>query len=186
MATQSSPNNSGAYLQTTNAFDIAPLQDVNVTSPEFKELLVKLYQSLNNMALLLNMKDTGFYVTDREFVCGQSWFPNPALSSKTPATPTFRNAYRKVINFGTLPNNGVPVTKAHGITCTTNTSFTRIYAVATDPVNKVYKPIPYASAADVAHNIELSVDATNVTITSGGADYSAFTICYVVLEYLKS
>jgi hypothetical protein len=181
--TTSSPNNSGAFIQTTNVFDVNQLQDLNVTSPEFIQFLGRLLEALNNMALLLNMKDTGFYVTDREFVCGQSFFPNPSLSSQTPRNPTYRNAYRKVINFGALPATTAK-SVAHGITCTANTTFTRIYAAASDTTGLNYIPISYASASGTA-NIELSVNSTNVTITTA-SDRSNFNICYVILEYLKS
>jgi hypothetical protein len=47
-----------------------------------------------------------------------------------------------------------------------------------------YIPLPYASPT-LVNNIQLSVDATNVTITTG-IDYSAYTVTYVILEYIKS
>jgi hypothetical protein len=43
--------------------------------------------------------------------------------------------------------------------------------------------LPYASPTD-ADNIELSVDVTNVSITTG-SDRTGFTTTYIVLEYIK-
>lgn len=94
-----------------------------------------------------------------------------------------RDVYRKVIDFGALPNAGVK-TVAHGITFDASSSLTHLYASATDPVNLLYIPIPYASPT-LANNIEISLDSTNVIITTG-TNRSAFTICYVVIEWLKN
>ncbi len=172
----------GAFIQTTQVWDVAQLLDVDVSSDAFKELLVRLYQQVNNIANILNIKDTGQYQLS-EFVNGQLFFSNPSLSSGTAQAPEDRQVLRKVINFGTLPNTGTK-NVAHGITCNVTTSFTRIYACATDPVNKLYVPIPYASPTD-ANEIELKVDGTNVTIITG-SNRTGFTITYVVLEYLQS
>ena len=162
-------NRYGAYLPTTNIFDINDFNDVRTI--------------FNNMALIINTKDTGIY-SKSEFVNGQVWFPDPALTSYTPKTPTKRQVYRKAINFGGLPNAGT-TNVAHGITFpAANTfSFTRIYGAATDQTGGSYLPLPYASTT-LINSIELSVDNTNVSITTG-IDRTAYTICYVVLEYIK-
>jgi hypothetical protein len=179
---QQQAQNTGSFIATSNIWDVSQIYSTEVTKPEFKELLVRLFQNLNNMALSVNGKDAGIYHTD-EFVNGQTFFPNPALNSTTASKPEQRQVYRKVINFGALPNTAAkPV--AHGLSVNKAVSFTRIYATATDPVGLTYLPIPYASPV-LANNIELSVDTTNVTITTG-SNRSAFTTCYVVLEYLKS
>jgi len=159
----------GAFIPTTDI--------VNITD------FVDLRAALNNMALMINIKDTGIY-TQTEFVNGQVWFPNPAYTSQTAKKPIERQVYRTVVNFGTLPNTGT-TNVAHGITFPNpNTvSFTRIYGAATDQAGGSYLPLPYASTV-LANNIELSVDNTNVSITTG-ADQTAYTICYVVLEYIK-
>jgi hypothetical protein len=172
---------SGSFVPTTNVWDVANISDIDVTSPEFKELLIRLYQNLNLMSTVLNTKDTGYYNLS-QYSCGQLFFPNPAANSTNTNAKNFRQVLRKVINFGTLPNAAV-ATVAHGITTTAFTQFTRIYACATDPADMEYLPIPYASST-AANNIELSVDNTNVTITTG-SDRTAFTKCVVVLEYLQ-
>ncbi len=175
-------NEYGMFIPTTNIWDPSQIYQTDVTSPEFKELLVRMYQNLNNMAMAINLKDTGYYDTS-EFVTGQVFFPKPGLNSTSPTTPEFRQCYRKLINFGALPNNTTK-TMAHGITIDLNTSFTRIYGASSNPTGLLYLPLPYASGT-LVNNVELWVDDTNVNVTTG-ANWSAYSITYVILEYIKS
>lgn len=137
--------------------------------------------TLNQMSLVLNTKDTGYYPLT-EFVCGQLYFPDPTLTSASTTTPVWRQVFRKVINVGTLPNAAGTKTILHNIDIAVGFKFTRIYGVATDPSTS-FLPLPYSSATanDV---IEVWVDATNVNIKVG-KDRSGYTTCYVVLEYIK-
>lgn len=180
MASQNG-SNVGAFVPTTNVWDVGQLHDVDVTSPAFKELLVRLYQNINAIALALNIKDSGYYVTE-EFVNGQVYFPNPSLSSQTSSKPVLRQVYRRVVNFGALPNTASK-TVAHNLSITNGYTFTRIYGAASNTTGTTYIPLPYSSPV-LANNIELSVDATNVTITTG-SNRTSFTTTYVVLEYIK-
>ncbi len=173
--------NPGAYVPTTNVWDVTQLYSVDVNSPEFKELLVRLYQNINNISLLLNIKDTGYYPLE-EFLTSQGYFPSAAMIANDYTSANTRGVFRKVINFGALPNTATK-SVAHGISITTTFTFTRIYATASDTTGLTYIPIPYASPTD-ASNIELSVDVTNVNITTG-SNRTNYNVTYVVLEYLK-
>lgn len=171
----------GAFIQTTAVWDMALLESVDISSPEFKELLVRLYQNINNIALILNIKDTGMYQLS-EFVNGQLFFPNPNNNSTTAQLPANRQVFRKIINFGVLPNAAV-LSSPHNISVTSATTFTRIYGCASDTTGLTYIPLPYAS--NVAGNsIELSVSSTDVIITTG-SNRSNYNVCYVLLEYLQ-
>ena len=170
----------GAFVPTTNIWDVGQFMETDVKSVEFKELLVRLYQNVNNIALALNIKDTGMYDTT-QFVNGQLFFPNPTTPITSAQSSNFRQVYRSVIDFGALPNTG-PKAVAHGITCDARTSFTRIYGVATDPVGLTYIPLPYVDLG-AGGNIQLGVNNTHVNITTASGR-SMYTICYVVLEYL--
>ena len=162
-------NNSGLYVESTDVFDIDLLNSMDVTEPAFKELLVRLYQNINRIRLSLNLKDSAYYV-ENEFLNGQVFFQD-------------QQAFRTLVNFGALPN-AIAKSVPHGINTTNTFSFTRIYGCATDQVTMQYIPLPYASPT-LVNNIQLDVDATNVTITTG-IDYSAYTVTYVILEYIKS
>jgi hypothetical protein len=171
----------GSFVPTTFILDVSRLYQVDVTSPEFKELLVRLYQGLSSMLQDLNIKDTGYYVR-QEFVNGQQYFPNPANNSSTSTAASMRQVFRTTVNFGVLPNNATK-SVAHNIPITAGFSFTRIYATASDTTGLTYIPIPFVDTA--GNNIELYVDATNVNIitTSNRTNYN---ICYVVIEYIKN
>lgn len=170
----------GLFVPTTNVWDVSEIYQTDVTSPEFKELLVRMYQNLNLMSLALNIKDSGYYDTSN-FVNGQIFFPSTTLNSTTAAVPTFRQVNRLVVNFGALTNTATK-NVAHGLAPTTSWTFTRIYGCASDTTAFAYLPLPFASPTD-ADNIELRVDATNVTIITG-SNRSSFNVCYVILEYL--
>ena len=174
--------NVGSFIPTNYIWDVSEIYNVDVKSPEFKELLVRLYQNMNSMALVLNIKDTGMYNTS-QFINGQIFFPNPALDSSTDTDPEFRQAYRLVIDFGALPN-ATTKSVAHGIDVTSNTTITRLYAAASDTTGLTFIPIPYASLT-LANVVEISMDATNVTITTG-IDRTNYNKCYVVVEFLQS
>lgn len=174
--------NTGPFVPTTNIYDIENIKDLKLDSPEFFDFLARLRESINNIAILLNQKDSGTYDTI-EFLNGQLYFSDPSLDSTTKKLPTARSVSRIVIDFGTLPNAGT-TSVAHGITFQSPNafSFTRIYGTATNKTGGSYLPLPYASPTD-GNNIELSVDNTNVTITTG-SDRTAYTITYVVLEWI--
>lgn len=127
----------------------------------------------------LNTKDIGEYNTV-ETVNGQSWFTSGDANKQ-------RNVYRKVIDFGALPN-AASKTALHGITTTQNTVFTRIYGTATDPgVTTITSaiPLPYVDPSAVGNGILLSVNATQVTVTTA-IDYTAYTNTYIVVEYIQN
>lgn len=170
----------GLFVPTTNVWDVGQVYAAGIENPQLVELLVRLYQNINTIAITLNLKDSGIYYLE-EFVNGQIFFPNPANNSATQLTPSQRQVYRLVLDFGALPNTAVK-TLAHGITVSSQTTFTRIYATASDTTGFNYIPIPYNDA--LGNDIALAVDATNVTISTS-SNRTNFNVCYVVLEYLQ-
>lgn len=93
-----------------------------------------------------------------------------------------RNVYRKVIDFGALPNTATK-SVAHGVTFSANTRLTRLYGAATDPTAISFLPLPFASPT-LADNISLSADGTNVIVTTG-SNRASYTSVSIVLEYTK-
>lgn len=111
-------------------------------------------------------------------------YPLRSPTAPYPYLPNqFVNVYRKTIDFGALPNTALK-SVAHGINFTTACKMTMIYGCATDPVNRLYIPLPFSSPT-LNKNIQIDIDATNINITTA-IDYSAFTMCNVVLEYSKN
>lgn len=168
-------SNIGAFIATTNVWDVQSIQSSDI-DPKLKELFVRLYQNINNISIILNLKDTGFYTNDA-FLTGQQYFPNPQGQ-----TQDYRQVLRATIDFGALPN-ATTKSVAHNIAITNDFLFTRIYGCSTNPSTS-YIPLPLASPV-LNENIKLEVDGTNVTITTG-IDRTAYTSCYVVLEYITA
>lgn len=181
MAFNPNSTNTGVYAPTTNVWDVSNVESANIQEPGLKELLVRLYQNLNILALVTNNKESGYYHT-LEQVNSQLFFPNPALSSQTPANAVFRQVYRVVVNVGALPNT-TTLSVPHNIAVNPAFTFTRIYGCASNPTTLSFLPLPYVSAT-TANIIELSVTATNVVIKTG-SNRSGYTTCYVILEYLR-
>ncbi|MCK9570512.1 hypothetical protein M0R72_16310 [Candidatus Pacearchaeota archaeon] len=180
-------SSAGNFIPTTQVWDVSAIRNIDVTKPEFKELLVRMYQNLNTMTLTLNNKESSFYDV-QETVKGQSFFASQATSNTTSPRPEGRQVFNKVINFGALPNTATK-TIAHDIDIKRGFIFTRIYGTSTmqattTPSNFSAIPLPYSTPV-LADNIALYVDATTVGVTTG-ADWSAWTTTYIVLEYLKA
>ena len=166
--------NTGSYVPTTNVWDVARLNEVDVNSPEFKELLVRLYQNVNNIAIVLNTKATGYYINE-EFVSGKLFY-NPA-NFNDPLQ--LRPGFLKSINTGAL---GAGVTAInHGIAVTATFQWMFIYGAATNTGTLVGYPLPFAGAT--GNNIEVSVTATQVLINNDSG--VVFTDSQVTLEYCK-
>ena len=133
---------------------------------------------MNNMALVTNIKDSGYYLP-AEFVNGQLYFPNPdpAVTNPGAKNAVYRQVFRMVVDFGALPNAALK-SVAHNIPdISTAFTFTRMYGAATDPIALSYLAIPNVG-------ITLTADVTNVNVTTV-ANLTAYTRCYIVLEYLK-
>lgn len=164
-----------SLVPLTLIWDVARVQQVDVNSKEFKELLVRMYQYINSIAIALNDKDAGFYML-QEFVNGKQFFPNPAIRAQQN-----RSVFRQVVNFGTLPNTATK-SVPHNIPITSEVSITEFSGAATDPSTS-FIPLPYASVT--GDDIELFMDATNVNVKTA-SDRTAYTTCYIVIEYLKN
>lgn len=171
----------GLFVGTTNVWDVNQVYAANIENPQLEELLVRLYQNICDISIALNLKDSGLYF-GQQFINGQTFFPNPANTSQTQTAPAERQVYRLTINFGPLPN-ATSTSVPHGIPITSMTTFTRIYATASDTTGKNYIPIPYVE--NTGNNIGINVNSTNVTITTVD-DRTNFNVCYVILEYMQN
>jgi len=165
--------NTGSYVPITSVWDVSQLYEVEVTSPEFKELLVRLYQNINNIALVLNTKATGYYINE-EFVSGKLFF-NPTSNDPLLLRPGFL----KTINTGPLAAGVTTVN--HDIVVTNTFQWMFISGAATDTNTIVGYPLPFAGVA--GNNIEVSVTATQVLINNNSG--VTFTDSQVTLEYCK-
>lgn len=174
-------SNPGMFIPTTNVWDVSDISSMEIGSPEFTELLVRLYQNINTIALVLNLKDTGYYI-NQEIINGQQFFSD-ANTTGSSVTPGYRQVFRMAVDFGALPN-ATSKSVAHMIDTYPGYVFTRIYGAASKSDGTSFIPIPFSSPT-LNENIKIEVTGDNVTITTG-IDRTAYTTCYVILEYLKN
>lgn len=167
--------NTGSYVPTTNVWDVAQLYEVEVGSPEFKELLVRLYQNVNNIAVALNTKVTGYYI-NQEFVSGKLFY-NPNADPNDPLL--LRPGFIKTINTGAL--GAGPTAINHNIAVTATFQWMFIYGAATNTGTIIGYPLPFSGA--VGNNIEVSVTSTQILINNNSG--ATFTHSQVTLEYCK-
>lgn len=177
----------GSFLETTTIYDVQNIQNMDVNSDQFKDLIVKLRQTLNKVCLAVNQKDTGIYA-QTEFACGKTFPPDDTLIAGTPRTSVRRQIFRKTFIehiVGGLPAGNYPIAHNLGINPNAESiwSFTNIYGIANDTANHRYYPIPYIDNA-AGNNITINVDNANININTI-AGYANATLIYVVLEYLK-
>lgn len=173
---------SGSFSNVNNQLDIESINNLDVTSDEFKRFLVSLSNAIDDISTQTNIRDIGYYITEIS-LCGQQFFPNLALSSNTQQAPTFRSVYRQVVDFGALPNNGTKVV-AHNITLIdANTIFTRIYGTATNQATFVGIPVPNSNPITM-ETTSIEITATDVEITTDW-DGTPFNQCFVIIEFIK-
>lgn len=165
--------NTGSFVPTTNIWDVSRIYEVDIQSPEFKELLVRLYQNVNLMALVLNAKDSAYYLPE-EFATGRLFY-NPNSNSPLNLIPGFRKWFLT----GAL---GAGVTAVnHNLSVTTTWKFISISGCASDTAGSNYYPLPFPGAT--GNNIEVRVTSTQIVITNNSG--ATFDYSEIILEYIK-
>lgn len=155
-------NSQTAFLNTSIVF-----------SDDESQRLYELTKLSTDIANYVNIREIGQFELV-ELLNGQQ-FSNSTTSTKK----IF--AYRKLFYFGAIIP-GATLVIPHGIVGFTQ--MTHIYGTAiTNTLN--YIPIPYVSTVNVNRQIELLVDAVNLTIISG-TNAQNITNGMIILEYLKN
>lgn len=174
--------NFGSFVPTTNVWEIQQIQSSNIDS-NLKEILVRLYQNINNISNVLNSKDSGFYSTE-EFLTGKLFFPLTGQTETNSSTPLYRPVFRKVINFGPLPN-ATTINIPHNISINSGFTLTGLQGFSTTANSDSMIPIPFTTPSALNEAISIEIDPINIVITTG-IDYSAYTTTYIICEYIKS
>ena len=138
-----------------------------------------LVEHLKKVSNAINIREIGWFL-DEELLSGKGFIPGVNVQGN--ASPDqFRQIFRKVINFGALPNSTTK-SVAHGINFDSNFTLIQMWASATDPINFIAFPIPYAGAGG-NDGVKLYMDSTNVIISTQ-TNRAAYTRCFVVIEYM--
>lgn len=161
------------------------LPETYVLPESLDDTIKRIRQYMNDTAYAVNRKDSGYYV-EEETVTGQKFVPT--FGTAQSSNVEYRPVLRKVIDTGTLPSTATSTT-AHGITTNQDFSFVKIYGCATDPGASTVAsaiPLPYINTTTPGDSVELSVDATNVNITTTTANYAVYTRSFVILEWIQT
>jgi hypothetical protein len=154
------------------------LPQTYIIPEDTQEKDLKLAQYLNSIATATNSKDSGLY-NAVETITGQQFLP--IFTTQGGSNVNYRGVFRKVIDFGALPN-AASKSVAHGIPIGASYSITRLYGASTQP-NTSFIPLPFASPV-LNQNISLTMNGTNIIITTG-INRTAYTRTYVIIEYIK-
>lgn len=155
---------------STNFDSFVPVYSVSPEKPE--EMRNFTTEQLRIHATGINFREIG-WMLDQETITGKNFIPGVNSSNDQ----EYRTVFRKVVVFGTLPNNATK-SVAHGITFDANFTLVDMWASATDPSG--FTAIAFDFSGTV---VKLNMDATNVNITTT-ANYTNYTRCYVFIEYL--
>lgn len=141
-----------------------------------------LVEQLKKISNAVNIREIGWFL-DEELLSGKAFIPGSTNLDNLNTSQVFRQVLRKVVDFGPLPAAGTK-SVPHGISFTADFTLVQMFAAATDPVAFIAFPIPYCDPFALANVVSLTMDATNVNI-SVGANRSAFTRCFVTIEFLQ-
>lgn len=169
-----------APLDSQTLESYVPVYDV--VPEKWDDARAFLIEQLKRISNAINIREIGWFL-DEELLSGKAFIPGVNATSSGATSQIYRQVLRKVIDFGALPAAG---TKSipHGIDFGDNFTLTFMQATATDPVAHIAFPIPYCDPGSLVNGVSLTMDATNVNITVG-INRSAFTRCFVTIEYLQ-
>jgi hypothetical protein len=136
-------------------------------------------ENLKKISNAVNLRTIG-WLLDEELLSGQAFIPGTGL---TGTSQQYRQVLRKVIDFGALPNTATK-SVAHGITFDANFTLIHMWASATDPTGLQAFPIPFADPTVPTSTVSVYMTNTNIVISTG-SNRSAFTRCFVFIEYIQ-
>jgi hypothetical protein len=128
-----------------------------------------LAEDLKKMSNAINIREIGWFL-DEELLSGKSFIPGTTAPGDNPGT--FRQIFRKVINFGAIAPGAN--TEPHGITFDINFTLIQLWASATN--STTFNAVTFSNPDTITMN------ATNIIITSGGTFNRAFAFVEYLLE----
>lgn len=155
-------NSSQQFESYVPVYDAAP--------ETLEELRMFLVEVLKEHANAINTREIG-WLLDEELLTGQQMIPGTKIAGDK-TEQQFRSVLRKVIDFSPLPGGAKAL--PHGITVNNRFTLLHMYAAGTDASGSPAEPIP--NGADT-----ITMDATNITITTAAAYARSFCVC----EYMQ-
>jgi len=161
----SSPVNAGS----TSLVNVDPYLRMHWHFTDDKQLFTELARTMNEVAIVVNMRTIGTFPSNRPAITGEDWF----VRGGNQRQQTLRRVY--------------PFTSAgnivHGINLKTIGGFTKIYGTFTDGTN--WYPLPYVDVVSATNQVNVVVQSANIVITAGGGSPPSISSGFVVLEWLS-
>ncbi len=170
----SSPLSSQQLESYVPVYDVAP--------KDWEEARPFIVEQLKRLANAVNIREIGWFL-DEELLSGKAFIPGLNNVASLGTTQQFRTILRKVIDFGPLPNAGTK-SVPHGIVFDNNFTLIELWASATDPVNFIAFTLNFADPNNILNSVYVNMDQNNINIVTG-VDFSAFTRCFVFIEYIQ-
>lgn len=161
----SSPVNPGA----TSLVNVDPYLRMHWHFTDDKQLFTELARSMNEVAIVVNMRTIGTFPTNLPAITGEEWF----IKGGNLRQQTLRRVY-PFTSAGSIP---------HMINLATFGGFTRIYGTFTNGTN--WYPLPYTDTISATNQINIIVQPTNIVITAGAGAPPTITLGYAILEWLS-
>lgn len=137
---------------STNVTSQSPFLRTSRNFPQDSQpLSVELSKTYIDIANFVNARTIGTYSVNIPTITGNQFF--------TSGASTRRQSLRQIYTFTTAGN--IP----HGINFQNVTAFVQIYGTYTDGTN--WYPIPLVSTTNVANQVSVTVNPTNIVITKG-------------------
>jgi len=152
----STPLNKSPYLRNQRAFP---------TDPEM--LSVETNKSYVDISNAVNSRTISQFAT-ATLSTGEQWF------TTSPDKPL--SGFRKIFPISSTGNT------PHGLSLARISSFVRIWGSFTD--GTIWYPLPYVDVTGVTSQISITVDATNIIITSGAGAPPTISSGIVTLEWI--
>lgn len=153
-------------MDSTQLESFVPVYD---TVPEkWDQARPFLVEQLKKLANAVNVREIGFFL-DEELLSGKAFIPAPSLPGNNPGQ--FQQVLRIVVVFPGL-TSGLN-TMAHGVSFTSNFTLIALWGTGTNTSTLI--------ATQFGNSDTISIDATNVYITSNGT----YDKGYAFLEYCQ-
>lgn len=164
------PNDSTTFDSYVPVYDAVP-----ESWEEAKPFIVEVLKKMSNA---INIREIG-WLLDEELLTGKAFIPGPVVPGNNPGI--YRQVFRKVIDFGPLPDNSTK-TVPHGIVFDANFTLIQLWGSATDPTGLVAIPLPFVGQT-VATSIALLMNSTDIIVTTHDVK-SQFSRVFIFIEYL--
>lgn len=156
------PQDSQEFESFVPVYDVVP--------ENWEDARPMLVETLKKITNAVNVREIGFYL-DEELLSGKQFIPSVSMSGTDSSnSQQFRTILRKVIDVGPLTVGANSF--AHGITVDSNFTLIDMWVSATRSATPI---------AQIITGNDVTLDATNVNITSPGA----FNRAYCFIEYIQ-